>query len=351
MLGAPGSVLRDYPAMCWRSCRVWRAWEALGEAERGQLPGGCGTRFRALRSAGTRSCSAGSRVTARSSGSGRTCSSTRRPGPSCATALRAWKSLLDVDRVRAGSRSAAGRAGPDIPGGFEQADRAVGGSPGGAADPVALGEGYVDHRIRVAEVGASSEPGRDSWWNDVPVRDDACRFLAGYLTCPAAQDAPLIMLGQPGSGKSILTRILAARLPATDFLPVRVELRQVPAEADLQDQIEFAVRHATGERISWPRLVESGDGALPVVMLDGFDELLQATGVYPDRLPAAGPGLPGTGSRPGTASGGHRYQPDRGHRPGPDTARRGGHPAGAVRRGPGHRMARGMAAGQRRSAR
>ena len=142
-----------------------------------------------------------------------------------------------------------------------------------------LGEGYIDHRIRVAEVGASSEPGRDSWWNDVPVRDDACRFLAGYLTCPAAQEAPLILLGQPGSGKSILTRILAARLPATDFLPVRVELRQVPAEADLQDQIEFAVRNATGERVSWPRLAESGDGALPVVMLDGFDELLQATGV------------------------------------------------------------------------
>ena len=142
-----------------------------------------------------------------------------------------------------------------------------------------LGEGYVDHRIRVAELSASSEPGRDSWWNDVPARDDACRFLAAYLTSPAAQEAPLIILGQPGSGKSILTRILAARLPATDFLPVRVELRAVPAEADLQDQIEFAVRSATGERVPWPRFVESGAGALPVVMLDGFDELLQATGV------------------------------------------------------------------------
>jgi hypothetical protein len=150
--------------------------------------------------------------------------------------------------------------------------------PGGLRIPT-LGEGYVDHRIRVAEVGASSEPGRDSWWGDVPTRDDACRFLAGYLTSPAAQEAPLILLGQPGSGKSILTRILAARLPATDFLPVRVELRQVPAEADLQDQIEFAVRMATGESVSWPRLVESGNGALPVVILDGFDELLQATGV------------------------------------------------------------------------
>ncbi|MGH3258582.1 MAG: NACHT domain-containing protein [Streptosporangiaceae bacterium] len=143
----------------------------------------------------------------------------------------------------------------------------------------ALGEGYIDHRIRVAEVGPSSEPGRESWWDQVAVRSDACSFFAGYLTSPMAQEAPLVVLGQPGSGKSVLTRILAARLPASDFLPVRVELRQVAAESDLQEQIEFAVRKATGETLSWPRLVESGDGVLPVVMLDGFDELLQATGV------------------------------------------------------------------------
>jgi hypothetical protein len=143
-----------------------------------------------------------------------------------------------------------------------------------------LSEGYVDHRIRVAEVGVSSEPGRESWWDEISVRDDACRFLAEeYLTSPTAVQAPLLLLGQPGSGKSVLTRILAARLPATDFLPIRVELRQVPAEADLQDQIEFAVRNVTGERVPWPQLVESGDGALPVVMFDGFDELLQAIGI------------------------------------------------------------------------
>lgn len=94
-----------------------------------------------------------------------------------------------------------------------------------------------------------------------------------------ALEAPLILLGQPGSGKSVLTRILAARLPLTRFLPVRVELRQVPVEGDLQDQIELAVRRTIGKRLAWPRLVESGHGRLPVVMLDGFDELLQATGL------------------------------------------------------------------------
>jgi hypothetical protein len=142
-----------------------------------------------------------------------------------------------------------------------------------------LAEGYVDHRVRVAEITPAANPGGEKWWDGVPVRDDAYRFFAGYLTSPQAWEAPLVVLGQPGSGKSVLTRILAGRLPCDDFLPVRVELRQVPAEADLQSQIEFAIRASTGEAISWPRLVESSGGALPVVMLDGFDELLQATGV------------------------------------------------------------------------
>ena len=141
-----------------------------------------------------------------------------------------------------------------------------------------LGEGYVDHRIRVAEVTSSSEPSRESWWAEVSIADNAYNFLSTYVTLPATLTAPVILLGQPGSGKSVLTRILAARFSVAGFLAVRVELRQAPADADLQDQIEFAIHSATGESAQWPELVESGDRALPVVIFDGFDELLQATG-------------------------------------------------------------------------
>ncbi|MFD9464234.1 hypothetical protein [Streptomyces sp. NPDC060027] len=45
--------------------------------------------------------------------------------------------------------------------------------------------------------------------------------------------APLIVLGQPGSGKSVLTQVLAARLPPADFLVVCVVLREVAADTDL----------------------------------------------------------------------------------------------------------------------
>ena len=106
-----------------------------------------------------------------------------------------------------------------------------------------LEEGYIDHRIRVAEVTSSSDPGRESWWIGAPVYEEARRFITQLLSSNTAVKAPLILLGHPGSGKSILTRILAGSLPPTDFLPVRIELRKVPVEADLQQIIEICCAH------------------------------------------------------------------------------------------------------------
>lgn len=142
-----------------------------------------------------------------------------------------------------------------------------------------LAEAYVQPLFRVAQVQPTIPAGDEQWWAAQPVRAGMDAFLTGHLTSPEAVVAPLLVLGQPGSGKSVLTKVMAARLPPADFLPIRVVLREVPADADLQDQIEYAVRAATGERVEWPALVRSGPDALPVVILDGFDELLQATGV------------------------------------------------------------------------
>ncbi len=142
-----------------------------------------------------------------------------------------------------------------------------------------LGDAYVTPEFRVAQTISTDRLAEDSWWDEQPVRDDLEGFLAGHLTAPQAATAPLLVLGQPGSGKSVLTQVLAARLPPVEFLVVRVVLREVAADADLQTQIEHAIRSATGESLAWPDLARSTGDAMPVIMLDGFDELLQATGV------------------------------------------------------------------------
>jgi hypothetical protein len=89
----------------------------------------------------------------------------------------------------------------------------------------------------------------------------------------------LVVLGQPGSGKSVLTKVIAAQLPESDFLVIRIELRNVPMDTSIQAQVEGALYHLLGEQVSWPDLCRGAGGALPVVILDGFDELLQVTGM------------------------------------------------------------------------
>ncbi|GID26077.1 NACHT domain-containing protein [Paractinoplanes brasiliensis] len=159
-------------------------------------------------------------------------------------------------------------------------DRPVLGGENGELRLPALGAAYLDPIFRVRAAGPGARPADDHWWAEAGNRADVAGFLASYLTTTQATEAPLLLLGQPGAGKSSLTRILAARLPAADFFVCRVVLRDVPAEAEVQDQIEHAVRAAIGETVSWAEMVLSCDGALPVVLLDGFDELLQATGLH-----------------------------------------------------------------------
>ena len=150
--------------------------------------------------------------------------------------------------------------------------------PSGLSVPL-VEELYVNPDFKVATGVPPKRVADRLWWNEQPRHMDLQHFLVGYLTSVAASEAPLLVMGQPGSGKSMLTQVLAAQLPATDFLAVRVPLRELDADADLQSHIEEAVRAAIGESLTWPRLAGGSGDAMPVVLIDGFDELLQATGL------------------------------------------------------------------------
>lgn len=138
---------------------------------------------------------------------------------------------------------------------------------------------YVPPSARVARVGRREDPSSEEWWRERRVLPDLQRFLAVRLTHPDSNRYPTVLLGEPGAGKSKLTEVLAAQLPEEDFLTVRVELRSVNADADVHRQIEEGLEREHRDRITWTELLEEADGALPVVILDGFDELLQASGM------------------------------------------------------------------------
>ncbi|MFG2064884.1 NACHT domain-containing protein [Micromonospora sp. NPDC048871] len=159
-------------------------------------------------------------------------------------------------------------------------DRPVLGGDAGELPVPTLRAAYVDPLFRVRTADSAARPADEQWWAGVDERDDFAGFLAAHLTTTQATEAPMLLLGQPGAGKTSLTRILAARLPPGDFFVCRVPLREVSAEAEIQDQVEQALRRAIGETVSWAELSRDAAGALPVILLDGFDELLQATGLH-----------------------------------------------------------------------
>ncbi|GAA0254400.1 hypothetical protein [Cryptosporangium japonicum] len=146
-------------------------------------------------------------------------------------------------------------------------------------------QAYVAPHLRVAEADRGSSPANDRWWSDQRLVTDAWLFFADYLTSPTSVSVPLLLLGLPGAGKSMLTRVLAARLPVSGWTAVHVPLRRVRADASIAAQIQEALDLSTHGRVGWPQLAEdaAAAGTIRVVVLDGLDELVQAGGVSQSR--------------------------------------------------------------------
>lgn len=190
------------------------------------------------------------------------------PGPSPETGLAGLGALL-AEFAGRGEPPAVGRSLLRTP--IASLD-----SPGPRLP--SLASGYVCPRFQLAGPGltASDTIASDKWWEQRLTHDSFEHFLAAHLLSPSALLTPLLVLGHPGAGKSLLTTLLTARLPAGEFRPLRVELRHTPAEADVQQQLQHGLWRDTGRSVGWPEWSEEKPGVVPVVLLDGFDELLQA---------------------------------------------------------------------------
>ena len=71
----------------------------------------------------------------------------------------------------------------------------------------------------------------EATWKGLERREDLGAFLLSYLSSPYSTEAPLVILGHPGSGKSLLTKVLSAQLMSKHYTIIRVPLREVNADA------------------------------------------------------------------------------------------------------------------------
>lgn len=121
-----------------------------------------------------------------------------------------------------------------------------------------------------------------SIWDKLPVQSDLDKFFVKYLYSPDSIDYPLVVLGQPGSGKSLLTKVLSAQLMSTSYTVIRIPLREVNAEAGIDVLVEDQIKKLTSRSL----LPQGGYGSFAaqfnekplIIILDGYDELLQAKG-------------------------------------------------------------------------
>ena len=140
-----------------------------------------------------------------------------------------------------------------------------------------VSEIHINPRYRIAVFGDGGRPADERWWEKQESHDDFDVFLARHVTSPVGTRRPLLLLGHPGAGKSLLTKVFAARLPMSEYTVVRVPLRRVSADAEIHHQIEEALDVDTHQRIAWSDLAEQSGDTVRVVLLDGLDELLQAS--------------------------------------------------------------------------
>lgn len=137
---------------------------------------------------------------------------------------------------------------------------------------------YITPRFRAFRYEEGFRPAEEDWWENFPVRADLDIFLAEYFGSYESSEKPLLVLGHPGAGKSLFTKVLAARLPIESYVAVRVSLRRVDADASVFEQIEQALRSQSHGRLIWSALSDGSSSRIRVVLLDGFDELIQASG-------------------------------------------------------------------------
>ncbi|MEU3642899.1 hypothetical protein AB0E59_05890 [Lentzea sp. NPDC034063] len=139
-----------------------------------------------------------------------------------------------------------------------------------------VGESFVPPDYKVVCTTAASRIADEHWWSKLARQENLDLWFPAFVTSADAA-RPLLLLGHPGAGKSMLMKILAAKLPAVDYTCILVPLRGVSANAPVLAQVEQALAQSTNGRVSWPGLVDEPADTVQVVILDGLDELLQAS--------------------------------------------------------------------------
>lgn len=125
---------------------------------------------------------------------------------------------------------------------------------------------------------------RDTW-KMCDERDDIGKFVSDILRHSITGSLPLLILGNPGAGKSLLCNMLAAQILYHEYHVIIIKLRDTVAEQTVPQQINQQIERDFSNGCLWSDIAESGLNKPILIIFDGYDELLQASGrSYSDYL-------------------------------------------------------------------
>lgn len=148
-----------------------------------------------------------------------------------------------------------------------------------------IAEAFIPQAFKLKKYENNMSLGNPDEWDDVIEQQDMTAFWARYLTDPNSVGSLLLILGEPGGGKSLLTKIVSARMSAQEEIVVRIPLRDYDIRDGI-DGIETIVCEQIGsdgdassdiDRFKW--FAEEFPEKAITLIFDGYDEIQQATGM------------------------------------------------------------------------
>lgn len=122
-------------------------------------------------------------------------------------------------------------------------------------------------------------------WKDIDEKEEIGKFIGDVLRHSKMGFLPLLILGHPGAGKSLLCSMLAARILYREYHVIIVKLRDTIADHTVCQQINEQIERDFANGCLWSDIAGSSLKKPILIIFDGYDELLQASGkTYSDYL-------------------------------------------------------------------
>lgn len=150
-----------------------------------------------------------------------------------------------------------------------------------------IGTAFIPQSFQLLKYTGKERLEEKETWKDRDENQDMSSFWIKYFVALDNVENILLVLGEPGGGKSLLTKILCARMISDTNVLIRIPLREVDVEKKIEEIVCEQLEHDGDasekiERFKW--FAENFKQNPITLVFDGYDEVLQSTGNVYKRL-------------------------------------------------------------------